>query len=189
MQPTVIQSSKLRVARPHIVGVSVGLIWPILYMFTIHPADHIGSFFKGLFALCALISGVLAWREARKAWRVFTTPGDWKVTVSPSRFTWEVAIPSTNLPIDLPLTDVEKALRLEVSRTGKDSDGEYTEVEHRFELHFANGHVLTFDRDSAGISPHRVFLALKSYGLAYECWSQDLRQDSADTSKIFLRTY
>ncbi|GFE65226.1 hypothetical protein KIN_23000 [Litoreibacter roseus] len=91
--------------------------------------------------------------------------------------------------MDLALADVAKALRLEISRTSKDSDGEYTEVEERFELHFVDGSVLTFDRETAGINPHRVFQALKERGIAYELWSQDHTKGSVDTSKTFQRSY
>lgn len=189
MDPTVIQSSKLRVASVPILWASLGLIWPLLYIFTIHPAEHIGSFFKAIFALCALASGAIALSEGRKAWRIFKTPGDWRATISSSRLVWDVAIPSQNLPMDLALADVSKALRLEVSRTNEDSDGEYTEIEDRFELHFVDGGVLTFDREAAGLNPHRVFLALAEHGIAYEFWTQDHTKNSVDTSKIFQRLY
>ena len=189
MEPTVIQSSKLRVASLRILGFSFGLICPILYIFTIYPADHIGSFFKAIFALCAVASGAIALSEGRKAWRVLNTPGDWRATVTSRRLVWDVAIPSQNLPMDLALVDVAKAIRLEVSRTNKDSDGEYTEIEDRFELYFVDGSVRTFDRATAGLNPHRVFLALAEQGIPYEFWTQDHTKNSVDTSKIFQRSY
>ena len=77
IEPMVIQSSKLRVASIHIMGVGLALIWPLLYIFAIHPADHMGIFFKSIFALCALVNGVFTVSEGRKVWRVFNTPGDW----------------------------------------------------------------------------------------------------------------
>ena len=189
MKPAVIQSSRPRVASLHILWVSLALIWPLIYIFTIHPADHIGSFFKAFFALCAVSSGAIALNEGRKAWRVLNTPGDWKATVSSSRLVWDVAIPTQNLPMDLPLVDVSKALRLEISRTIKDSDGEYTETEDRFELHFVDGRVQTLDRETAGLNPHRVFLALSERGIPYEIWTQNHTKNSVDTSRIYQRSY
>lgn len=189
MEPTVVRSSKPRVASLHILWITFALIWPLLYIFTIHPADHIGSLFKAIFALCAVASGAIALSEGWKAWRVFNTPGAWKATVSSGRLVWDVAIPSQNLPMDLALVDVAKALRIEVSRTNKDIDGEYTETEDRFELHFVDGRVQTFDRETAGLNPHRVFLALAEHGIPYEFWTQDHTKNSADTSKICQRSY
>jgi hypothetical protein len=171
------------------MGVCFGLIWPILYIFAIHPADHIGTFFKAIFALCALVSGVLAMREGRRIWYVFNTPGDWKATISADRLMWDVAIPCENLPLDVALGGIEKAMRLEIIRTGRDSDGEHTETSERFELHLADDRILTFDRATAGMNPHRVFLALAKHGIRYELWSQDRTKDSVNTSKIFQRSY
>lgn len=185
----IIQSSKLRVANMNIVWVCFGLVWPILYVFAIHSADHIGPFFKVLFALCALMSGAIAMSEARKIWRIFNTPGDWKATIGADRLMWDVAIPCKNLPMDIGLGSIERALRLEISRTGTDSDGEHTETSERFELHLTDERVVTFDQEAAGINPHRVFLALAKHDIRYELWSQDCTKDSANTSKIFQRSY
>lgn len=164
-------------------------MWPILYIFAIHPADHIGTFAKAFFALCALMSGSFAMRESPRIWRVFNTPGDWKATISAGRLTWDVAIPCENLPIGIALGDITKALQLEVSRTGKDSDGEHTETSTHFELHLTGHGVLKFDRETAGINPHRVFLALAKHGIPYELWSQDRTKKSVNTLKVFQRSY
>jgi len=189
IERTIIQSSKLRVASINIMWVFIGLAWPILYIFAIHTADHIGTFFKAFFALCALASGSIAMNEARKSWRVFKTPGDWKVTIGAGSLNWDVAIPCKNLPMDIELDKIEKVLRLEIVRTGTDSDGEYTETSERFELYLTDERIETFDREAAGINPHRVFLALAKHGIRYELWSQDRTKDSVNTAKIFQRTY
>ena len=186
---TTIQSSKLRVASIHIMWICFGLIWPMLYIFAIHPAEHIGAVFKALFALCALASGAVAISEVRRTWRVFTTSGDWKATIAGGRLRWDAAIPSEALPLDVALHDIEKALRMETSRTVRDGDGEHNETSERFELHFTNGRLLTFDRATTGVSPHRVFLALARHGARYEYWSQDLTRGSSDTSEVFHRPY
>ncbi|EEE35350.1 hypothetical protein RKLH11_4026 [Rhodobacteraceae bacterium KLH11] len=169
--------------------VCFGLIWPVLYVFAIHPADHIGGFFKVLFALCALAGGVFALSEGRRTWRIFSTPGDWKARISAGRLKWDAAIPCDNLPIDIELRDIAKALRLETLSTAKDSDGEYTETRERFELHLADDRVLTFDRATSGLNPHLVFLELAKHGIRYELWSQDLTKDSVNTSKMFQSLY
>jgi len=91
--------------------------------------------------------------------------------------------------MNIGLGGIAKALRLEISRTGRDSDGEYTETSERFELHLTDEHVVTFDREAADINPHRVFLALAKHDIRYELWSQDCTKDSANTSKIFQRFY
>lgn len=184
-----IQSSKPRVANMNFIWVCFGLVWPILYIFAIHSADHIGVFFKILFALCALMSGAIAMIEARKIWRIFNTPGDWKATIGEGRLSWDVAIPCKNLPMDIALSGIAKALRLEISQTGTNSDGEYTETSELFELHLTDERVLAFDRETAGINPHRVFLALAKHGVRYELWSQDCTKDSVNTSKQFQRSY
>ncbi|WP_254054538.1 hypothetical protein [Roseovarius sp. EL26] len=147
------------------------------------------TFFKAFFALCALMSGTFAIGEARKTWRILNTPGDWKATIGAGRLIWDVAIPCKNLPMDIALDHVAKATSLKVSRTGTDSDGEYTETSEYFELHLTDDRVLNFDREAAGISPHRVFLALADHGIRYERWSQDRTKDSVDKSRIFQRTY
>ena len=169
--------------------VCFGLVWLILYIFAIHPADHIGTFFKAFFALCTLVSGAFTMNEARKTCRILNTPGDWKATIGAGRLIWDVAIPCKNLPIDIELRGIAKALRLEISRTGKDSDGEYTETSERFELHLNDDRVVTFDRETAGIDPHRVFLALAKHSIRYELWSQDRTKDSVNTSKVFQRSH
>lgn len=102
---------------------------------------------------------------------------------------WEAAIPCENLPMEIDLADIAKALRLETLRTGKDSDGEYTEATDSFELHLIDEQVLTFDRESTGINPHRVFLALAKRGIRYELWSADHTKGSVNTSKVFQRAY
>lgn len=102
---------------------------------------------------------------------------------------WDVAIPCENLPMDVALGDISKALRLEISRTGKDSDGEHTEISEHFELQLSDDRVLNFDRETAGINPHRVFLALVKHGIPYELWSQDRTKDSVNTLKVFQRCY
>ncbi|MEP5762019.1 MAG: hypothetical protein ABJ327_22450 [Litoreibacter sp.] len=135
------------------------------------------------------MSGIFAMRDARKIWRIFNTSGDWKVTIGADRLMWDVAIPCSNLPMDIELSDIAKTLSLELSRTGTDSDGEYTETSKRFELHRTDGDVLTFDRETAGINPHRVFLALVNHGVRYELWSQDCTKDSTNSSKVLQRTY
>ena len=189
IEQTVIQSSKLRVANLPIIGVCLALMFPILYIFAIQPADNIGKFFKAVFALCALVSGALAMSDARKVGRIFNTPGDWKTTIGAGRLMWDVAIPCRNLPMDIALADITKTLLLDVSRTGTDSDGEYTEASERFELHLTDGRVLTFDREAAGINPHRVFRALANHGIRYEMWSQDCTKGSVNRSRVFQRTY
>ena len=133
--------------------VCFGLVWSILYIFAIHPSDHIGTFFKTVFALCALVSGSIAMREGPRIWRVLNTPGDWKITIGAGRLMWDVAIPCENLPMDVALGDISKALRLKISRTGKDSDGEHTEISEHFELQLSDDRVLNFDRETAGITP------------------------------------
>jgi hypothetical protein len=91
--------------------------------------------------------------------------------------------------MDIGLGCIAKALRLEISRTGTDSDGEYTETSECFELHLIDERVVTFDREAAGINPHRVFLALAKHDIRYELWSQDRTKDSVNTSKTFQRSY
>ncbi len=189
IEQTVIQSSKLRVASMQIMWVCFGLVWPTLYIFAIHPADRIGAFFKALLALCAVMSGAFAMSEARKIWRIFNTPGDWKATIGAGRLIWDVAIPCKNLPMDIALGDIAKVLLLEIRYTGTDSDGEYTGNKERFELHLTDDQVLTFDREAAGINPHRVFLALAYHGVCYELWSQDRTKGSINTSRIFQSSY
>jgi len=186
---TIIQSSKLRVASISIMWICIGLVWPILYIFGIHAADHIGTFFKAFFALCALVSLSIAMNEARKSWCIFKTPGDWKVTIGAGRLIWDVAIPCKNLPMDIELDNIAKLLRLDVVRTSTDSDGDYTEASEHFELHLSDERIETFDREAAGINPHRVFLALAKHGIRYELWSQDRTKDSVNTAKIFQSTY
>ncbi len=171
------------------IGVCFALIFPTLYIFAIHPADHIPTFFKAVFALCALTSGAFALNDALKVWRIFTTPGDWRATIRSGRLMWEVAIPCRGLPLDMAMDSISKAVLLEISRTGKDSDGAFTESRERFELHMTDGAVLTFDRDTAGVHPHRVFLALAQHGIRYELWSQDRTKDSVDRSRVFQRSY
>jgi hypothetical protein len=179
----------MRVASIPIVGACLALMFPLLYIFAIQQADHIGTFFKAVFALCALVSGAFAMSDARKVWRIFNTPGDWKTTIGAGRLMWDVAIPCSNLPMDIALGDITKTLLLEISRTGTDSDGEYTETSERFELHLTDDRVLTFDREAAGINPHRVFLALANHGIRYELWSQDRTKASVNRSRIYQRTY
>ena len=189
VEQDVIQSSRLRVASIHIMWVCFGLVWPVLYVFAIHPADHIGTIFKTFFAFCALVSGAFALSESRKTWRILKTQGDWKATIGADRLTWDAALTSENLPLDVALGDIAKALRLEISSTGQDSDGEYTEISECFELHLSDDRILAFDREAAGINPHRVFLALARHGIRYELWTQDRTKGSVDTSKVFLSTY
>ncbi|WP_367647977.1 hypothetical protein [Ruegeria arenilitoris] len=189
IEPNVIQSTKLRVASIHIMWVCVGLIWSVLFVIAIHPVDHIGGFFKIFFALCALAGGAFALSEGRRTLRIFNTPGGWKATIDAGRLKWDAAIPCDSLPMDIELKDISKALRLETLSTGKDSDGEYTETRERFELHLNNDRVLTFDRATAGINPHRVFLELAKRGIRYELWSQDRAKGSVNTSKIFQSVY
>nr|WP_217359165.1 hypothetical protein [Ruegeria arenilitoris] len=165
------------------------MIWPALYVFAIHPADHIGAFFKAVFALCALASGVFAMSALLRIWRIFRASGDWKATIGAGRLVWDVAIPSKNLPLDVELGQIAKALRLETSQTSKDSDGEYTETRERFELHLTDDRILIIDREAAGMDPHRVFLALSQYGIRYELWLQDCTKGSVNTSKMFQRCY
>ncbi len=91
--------------------------------------------------------------------------------------------------MDVALAEIAKALRIKIRRTSKDSDGEYTEFDERFELHFIDGRVLTIDRETGGLNPHCVFLTISEQGIAYELWSQDLTKDSINTSRIFKLSY
>jgi len=91
--------------------------------------------------------------------------------------------------MDIALGDITKAALLEISCTGTDSDGEYTEASERFELHLTGDRVLTFDREAAGINPHRVFLALANHGFRFELWSHDRTRGSDNRSRIFQCTY
>ena len=88
---------------------------------------------------------------------VFEDQGDWKATIGAGRLIWDVPIPCKNLPMDIALDDIARALSLEVTRIGTDSDGEYTETREHFESHLTDDRVLSFDREAAGINPHRVF--------------------------------
>jgi hypothetical protein len=185
----VIQSSKLRVASIHIMWVCFSMIWPLLYMFAIYPADHIGVFFKTVFAVCALASGAFVLSAGWAAWRILSTPGDWKATIGAGRLKWEAAIAGGNLPLELALGDITKAVRLDMIRTGEDTDGEYTEWSERYELHLTSDRILTFDREATGINPHRVFLALARHGVQYELWTQDRTKTSEDTSRLFKSCY
>ena len=91
--------------------------------------------------------------------------------------------------MDIALGRIAKAVRLELRRTGTDSDGEYTEFLEKFELHLTDDRVLTLDREAAGINPHRVFRELAKHGVCYERWSQDKTKGSVNTAKVFQRAY
>ncbi|SCZ66604.1 hypothetical protein SAMN04488118_106215 [Epibacterium ulvae] len=182
----VLKSTKLRVASFSIVGVCLGVVISVGYCLAIYPADHIETPFKVLFALFALASCALAGWDARKIWRIFKTPGAWQVKIGAGRLVWDVAIRSENLPLDIALADLTKALILETRRTSRDSDGAYTEIGEQFELYLRDGRILVIDQEVAGINPHRVFRALVRHGVRCERWLQDHTEGSTDRSRVYL---
>ena len=181
-----IQPSRLRVASLHLIWLSLELVFPVLYVTSIHSATHIGAPFKAFFAAIAVFTAVAALRTCRTVWRIFQVEGDWKVTIGPERFAWISALPCFGLPLDVALSDVEKAVRLETATTDTD---DCMAVATTFELHLTDGRVLPFRHETAGIDPHRVFSALSGHGVPYSLWTQDRTNGSTDTSKVLERTY
>ena len=180
----VIQPSRLRVASLPIFWLCAELVFPALYVFFIHSADHIGPFFKGIFALLAIASLGWAARTVLQIRRILKTDGVWKASVGEGRLVWQSALPCLGLPLDVALADIIRAERLTTITTSTDSDGESTLFTDTYELHLKDGRALSFDRETAGINPHRVFTALESNGVSYELWTQDLTKSSTNTAKV-----
>lgn len=177
----VIQPSRLSVASLPIFWLCSELVFPVLYVFFIHSANHIGPFFKGIFALLAVASLVWAAHTVLQIRRVLKTDGVWKASVGEGRLVWKSALPCLGLPLDVALADITKAERLTTITTGTDNDTFYSDT---YDLHLADGRVLSFERETAGIDPKRVFKALESHGIPYELWTQDRRRGSRNTAKV-----
>ncbi|MEO9826487.1 MAG: hypothetical protein ABJF50_18955 [Paracoccaceae bacterium] len=177
----VIQPSRLRVASLPIFWLCMEFVFPALYIFFIHSADHIGQPFKGFFALIAIFSLGWAVHTVFQIRRIFKTEGIWKASIGDGRLVWQSALPCFGLPLDLALSDITRGERLTTITTGTDNDTFFADT---YDLHLTGGRVLSFDRETAGINPHRVFKALERHGVPYEEWTQDRRRDSKNTAKV-----
>ncbi len=158
----------------------------MLYFFAIGPADQLPIWFKAFFSLAAIIGLGMAVVSLAKVFRVMVTPGDWKVSVNDDHLLWETAIPHQDFPMQIPLTDIEQAVRLETWRTGSD-DSRY--VDTRFELHLRDGSVRTVSQETAGINPHRVFLALRDRGVPYQLLKRDKTRDRSSSAPVIVEVY
>ncbi|SFJ56922.1 hypothetical protein [Jannaschia pohangensis] len=185
-QGIIIQSSSLRVASLPIIWFGFELVFPALYILTIHHAPHISAPFKAVFAAAAVFSGLLALRSLMSIWRIWKADGDWTARVGDGRLTWNAPVPCPGLPLDLPLAEIAEAVRLEVSTTDREGA---TDVETRYELRLTDGRVMAFDRETSGLDPHRVFSALARHGISYALWTQDLTRDSRDRSPVMDTAY
>lgn len=183
-KPVTIQPSRLRVASHEIFFVCMLLVWPLIYIFNVHWADHIGSFFKVVFAVCGLASLWMAVVGARKIQRIFKSDGEWRATIGNGRLHWEAGVSCMGLPLDIALADIVTAIQLETRKTVIDSDGESTEFAVTYGLHLTDGRKLSFDRETAGINPDRVFKALAEHGITYERWLQDTTKQSTNHAPV-----
>lgn len=182
--PITIQPSRLRVASHEIVVVCAALFWPLIYVFNIHWAGHIAPFFKLVFAACGVVGLVWATAGARKIRKIFKSDREWRAIVGGGRLRWESGKPCMGLPLDIPLADIATAIQVETRRTVIDSDGESTEFKDIYELRLNDGRKLSFDRETAGINPDRVFKALEKHGVTYERWLQDTTNNSTNHERV-----
>jgi len=179
-----IQPSKLRVAGYEIAIVCAALFWPLIYVFNIHWAHHIGPLFKLIFATCGVAGFIWAVVSIGRIRQIFTADGVWLATIGNGRLRWEAGTSCLGLPLNIALSDIAIAVRLEMRRTVTDSDGESTEFTDRYELHLTDGRVLAFERDTAGINPDRVFKALEQHGVTYEHWLHDTTKRSTTHARV-----
>jgi hypothetical protein len=179
-----IQPSRLRVANYEIFFVCVALFFPLIYVFNIHWADHIGPFFKLIFAACGAVSLGWAAVSARRVRRIYISDRNWRATIGDGRLRWDAGTPCIGLPLDIALADISTAIQVETRRTVIDSDGESTEFKNIYELRLADGRGLPFDRETAGINPDRVFKALEKHGVTYEHWLQDTTTRSTNHARV-----
>lgn len=182
--PITIKPSRLRVASYEIAFVCAAAFWPLIYVFNIHWADHIGSFFKLVFAACGLVGLRWAVVGTRRIRQIFKTKTEWRVTISNGRLRWEAGTSCMGLPLDIALADIATASQFETRRTVIDSDGESTEFKHNYALHLNDGRRLPFDRETAGINPDRVFKALERHGVTYEHWLHDTTKQSISHARV-----
>ena len=183
-EPITIQPSRLRVASYDIMLACVALFWPLIYVFNIHWAGHIGPFFKLIFAACGVAGLGWAIFVARRVWQIFKSERAWRVTIGNGRLRWESGTPCMGLPLDIALDDISTAIQVETRITVIDSDGECTEFGDLYELYLTDGRVLPFDRQAVGINPDRVFKALKKHGVTYEHWLQDTTNRSTNHARV-----
>ena len=158
----------------------------MLYIFAIGPADQLPIWVKAFFSLAAIIGLGMAVVALSKVFRVMVTPGDWKVSVNDDQLLWETAIPHQDFPMQIPLNDIEHAVRLETWQTGSD-DGSY--IDTKYELHLRDGSVRTVSQETAGINPHRVFLALRDRGVQYQLLKRDRTQGRTSSAPIVVEVY
>jgi hypothetical protein len=184
IDPITIQPSRLRVASREIAFVCVSAFWPLIYVFNIHWASHIGPFFKLVFAACGVAGLGLAAVGTGKVRQFFKSDGEWRATIGNGRLRWEGGTSCMGLPLDIALADIATAIQVETRRTVIDSDGESTEFRNIYALHLTDGRVLPFDRETAGINPDRVFKALEKHGVTYEHWLQDTTKRSTNHARV-----
>jgi len=179
-----IQPSRFRVASHDIVFLCLALFWPLIYVFNIHWAGHIGLFFKLFFAVCGAVGLGRAYFRARKIWRIFRSKRAWRATIGNGGLRWESGTPCMGLPLDIALADISTAVKVQTRGTPMYSDCEGTEFKELYELRLTDGRRLTFDRESAGINPDRVFKALEKQGVTYEHWLQDTTKNSINHARV-----
>ena len=158
----------------------------MLYIFAIGPADQLPIWFKAFFSLAAIIGLGMAVVALSKVFRVMVTPGDWKVSVSDDQLLWETAVPHQDFPMQIPLRDIEHAVRLETWRTSSD-DGSY--IDTKYQLHLRDGSIKTVSQEAAGINPHRVFLALRDRGINYQLLKRDKTGNQANSAPTIVEVY
>ncbi|WP_299705265.1 hypothetical protein [uncultured Tateyamaria sp.] len=183
-EPITIQPSRFRVASHEIIFCCIALVWPLIYVVDIHWAGHINPFSKLMFAVFGVAGLGWAIFSSRRIWRIFQSKRAWRATIGNGRLRWESGIPSMGLPLDIALADIATAIQVKTFKTVIGSDGEYTELDEFYELRLTDGRGLSFDRETVGIYPDRVFKALEKHGVTYERWLQNTTKHSTNHARV-----
>lgn len=178
---TVIRSSRARVAAHTLPDLALGAAFPLLYVLAITPADHLPSWFKTIFALAALVSLLILLRALFRITRVMRTKGDWQVTITDERLLWETAIPAPGFPLNIALSEIAEAYRLDTFTLGADDD---TTITSTYALRTKDGRDIDLSQENGGINPPRIFKALAAHGIPYRTYDCDQRDDPDNTRRI-----
>ncbi len=178
---TVIRSSRARVAARSLPDLALGAAFPLLYVLAIAPADHLPSWFKTIFALAALVSLPILLRALFRITRVLRTPADWRVTITNDRLLWETAIPAPGFPLDIALSEIAEAYRLDTFTLGSEDD---TTITSTYALRTKDRRDIGLTQDQGGINPHCVFKALAARGIPYRTYECDQREDPDNTRRV-----
>lgn len=184
--PQVISASRPRVAAYHLTGVILGISFPLLYVFGIEPAENIPNWFKTIIAVAAICGLGMVMYSLVRIFRILTTPGDWKAVITDDRLDWQTAIPHDDFPLSIALADISELVQLDTHAISSDND---LMVSTEYEIHLRDGTIRTIEQDSAGIYPHRVFLALKDRGIIYRQWVHDKTKDPDKWTKTVKKKY